>query len=64
MAPPLISARRRVKDREVIGSGVWFWCVYNLLIKKKCCLWDPKLVRWLEIGKTILFIYLYFPISM
>ena len=30
MAPPLISARRRVKDHEVIGSGV-----YNLLIKKK-----------------------------
>ena len=59
MAPPLISARRRVKDHEVIGSGV-----YNLLIKKKCYLWDPKLVSWLEIGKAILFIYLYFPISM
>ena len=42
MAPPLISARRRVKDREVIGSGVWFWCVYNLLIKKKMLSLGPK----------------------
>ena len=37
MAPPLISARRRVKDHEVIGSGV-----YNLLIKKKMLSLGPK----------------------